>query len=83
MAKMQFSGTAVNLRAFMAKIGTLSENAREKWKYLGFDEIGWKVILAENNTIIVVDETLNLDSALVFTDPDDFIIWLEKIDIQQ
>ena len=72
---MQFKGKALRL----ADLGEISEKAVEPRslcaKY-GWD--GWRAVLSGSEAVIVMDESLDLNTSTIFPDTDDFIFWLEE-----
>ena len=84
---MQIKGKALKL----ADLGEISEKAKASWEYFGFDQVarpgslctrygwdGWRAVLSGSEAVIVMDESLDLNTSTIFADVDDFILWLEE-----
>ncbi len=57
----------------------LSDCAKESWDYFGFDrKHDWKAVLTGSESVLVTDESMNLNMACVHPDVDSFILWLEE-----
>ena len=71
---MRFKGKTLGL----GDLGEISEKAKASWDYFGFDWNGWRAVLSGSDAIIVVDESLDLNTSAIFPDIEVFILWLEE-----
>lgn len=75
----------------LSDLGAISEKAKASWEYFGFDQVarpgslcakygwdGWRAVLSGSEAVIVMDESLDLNTSTILADMDDFILWLEE-----
>ena len=71
---MRIKGKALKL----ADLGEISEKAKASWDNFGFDQVAEPAVLSGSEAVIVMDESLDLNTSTIFADVDDFILWLEE-----